>query len=325
MRPDVSVIVPCWNCADTVERTLESLCGQTLENLEIIVINDGSTDNTMDVIASCTSRHPERVFHVYEKENEGISAARSFGVARVSGKYFGFLDSDDYCEPEMFEDLFRKAEEEDLQVTVSHFYWQNSQGMRMEKEGPYGTGPDMMVSLFAVLWNKLYQTDFIHSLDIEFPYGDRYEDACWLYCMTPYVERIGFVDNAYVHYVQKEGSITHNNNEQVKNMIDVFRIIMRYYREHGFFDQYKDALEYIHIRFFLGNSFLRSARIEDPGDRRDTILMGWNLLNEEFPQWRKNPYLRSMPGMKNKYFRMVYGWNLMIFAWIFRNFKKENL
>ena len=325
MRPDVSVIVPCWNCADTVERTLESLCAQTLENLEIIVINDGSTDNTMEIIRSFVSRHPERLFHVYEKENEGIAAARSFGVARVTGKYFGFLDSDDFCDPEMFSDLFMKAEEEQLQVAVSHFWWHSSQGETMEREGPYSTGPDMMVSLFAVLWNKIYLTDFIHGLDIDFPYGDRYEDACWLYCLCAHTDRVGFVDRPFVHYVQKEGSITHNNNDQVKNMIDVFRIIVRYYREHGIYDQYKDALEYIHVRFFLGNSFLRSARIEDPEDRRQTIMMGWNLLNEEFPGWRRNSYLRTMPGLKNKYFRLVRGWNLMFFAWVFRTFKKENL
>lgn len=325
MRPAVSVIVPCWNCADTVERTLDSLCAQTLEDLEIVVINDGSTDTTGAVLSAYADAHPERMIRIYEKENEGIAAARTFGVSKVTGRWFGFLDSDDYCDEGMFRDLYDLAEREQLQVAVSHFLWHNSQGERLEKEGPYPCGPDMMVSLFAVLWNKLYNTDFIRSLDIEFPYGDRYEDACWLYCLCAHVTRVGFLDQAYVHYVQKEGSITHNNNDQVKNMIDVFRIIVRYYKDHGFYDEYKEALEYIHIRFFLGNSFLRSARIKDAEDRRNTIMMGWNLLNETFPQWRKNHYLRTLPGMKNRYFRMVRGWNLMAFAWIFRNFKKDNL
>ncbi len=325
MRPAVSVIVPCWNCADTVERTLDSLCAQTLEDLEIIVIDDGSADGTGQILADYRDAHPERNIVLYTKENEGIAAARSFGVSKVNGTYFGFLDSDDYCDAEMFADLYELVCREDLDVAVSDFWWHNSRGETLQKDGPYAVGEEMMISLFAVLWNKLYRTDFIRSLDIDFPYGDRYEDACWLYCLCPYVKRVGFTGKPYVHYVQKEGSITHNNNDQVKNMIDVFQIIVKYYRDHGLYDMYRDALEYIHIRFFLGNSFLRSARIEDRDDRRETIMLGWNLLNEEFPEWRNNRYLRTLPGMKNRYYRTVSGWNLMIYAWLFRHLKRDNL
>lgn len=91
------------------------------------------------------------------------------------------------------------------------------------------------------------------------------------------------------------------------------------------YETYKDALEYIHIKFFLGNSFLRSAQIKDRKDRNQTIKMGWDLLNKEFPNWHQNPYLNSLGGLKNKYFKTVYGWNLMLYAWIFRHFKKNNL
>ena len=325
MRPLVSVIVPCYNCAGTVERTLDSLAAQTLKNIELIVINDGSTDNTLDVLNAYKEVHPELLMNLYTKENEGIAEARNFGLRKVTGEYFGFLDSDDYNEPEMFQEMYQKAKEEDLELVVSDFWWENSKGRILQKEGPYKTGPDMMVNLFAVLWNKLYKTDFIRALDIEFPYGDRYEDACFLYCLTSQLTSIGFMDKAYVHYVQNETSITHSNNEQVKNMIDVFQIILRYYRDHAKYNEYRDALEYIHVKFFLGNSFLRSARIPDKNDRRNTIMMGWNLLNREFPQWHKNRYLKEMGGMKNRYFRTVRGWNIMLYAWLFRNFKKDNL
>ena len=182
-----------------------------------------------------------------------------------------------------------------------------------------------MVQLFAVLWNKLYRTSFIRSLDISFPKGDRSEDACFLYCLTCRLSKIGFVDQPYVHYVQQEKSITHTNNDQVKNMIEVFQIIQKYYRDHGFYEEYRDALEYIHIKFFLGNSFLRSSKIEDKKDRERTIRMGWDLLNTSFPDWHHNPYLKSLGGMKNRYFSMVNEHNLMFFAWLFRNFKKDNL
>lgn len=325
MRPFVSVIVPCFNAEKTIQRTLESLANQTLKNLEIIVINDGSTDQTETIIHQFQEDHPDVLINLYSKENEGIAEARNFGLRKATGEYIGFLDSDDYTEPNMFEVLYEKAKEEDYDMVVSHFYWENSKGTVIQKEGPYELGPDMMVNLFAVLWNKIYRTDLLRYLDIQFPYGDRYEDACFLYCLTSQLQSIAFVDEPFVHYVQNETSITHTNNDQVKNMIDVFQIILNYYKEHYRYDEYKDALEYIHIKFFLGNSFLRSARIQDKQDRTQTILMGWDLLNDTFPNWRKNPYLKSMGGMKHRYFSMVHRWNLFLFAWVFRHFKKENL
>lgn len=321
----VSVIVPCYNCADTVTATLDSLYNQTLKDLEIIAINDGSTDHTLVVLNHYNETHPDFNLQVFTKENEGVAEARNFGLAKVTSPYFGFLDSDDTAEPEMFSDLYELAERDHLQVAVSDFLWVNAKGERYQKEGPYGIHQDMMVNLFAVLWNKLYRTDFIRSLDISFPKGDRYEDNCFLYCLVMHVEKIGFTNKAYVRYMQHDMSITHNNNDQVKNMVHVFEIILQYYKKHGKYKEYHDALEYITIKAFLGNSFLRSARIEDKEDRRNTIFLGLNLLSKEFPYWHKNPYLKSMPGMKHKVWRMMNRYNIMFFAWVFRNFKKDNL
>ena len=324
-RPKVSVIVPCYNCEDTVERTLDSLAAQTLKDLELVVINDGSTDQTLAVLEHWKQAHPDIHMELYTKENEGIAEARNFGVSKVTGDYFGFLDSDDYTVPEMFEEMYDLAVKDDLELVISDFYWKNSNGESLQKEGPYEAGPDMMVNLFAVLWDKLYKTEFIRSLDIVFPKGDRYEDACYLYCLCCRLHNIGFTNKGYVRYIQQEGSITHTNNDQVKNMIHVFQTILKYYKDHGYYEEYKDALEYIHIKFFLGNSFLRSAKIKDKEDRRNTIRMGWDLLNKEFPDWHQNPYLKSMGGMKNKYFSMVYDWNIGFFAWLFHILQKENL
>ena len=176
----------------------------------------------------------------------------------------------------------------------------------------------MLIHLFAVLWNKIYDTEFVRSTNIRFPSGNRYEDAYFLYCLAPNIERLAFVDEAFVHYVQHENSITHNNNEEVKNMITIFDNILNYYAHTNRYDEYHDELEYLHIKFFLGNSFLRSARIDDKQDRDYTIQLGWNMLNDEFPDWHHNHYLKELPGLKNLYFRMVYDWNVMLFAYLFR-------
>ena len=312
----LSVIVPCYNGEKFIGRCLESLVNQTLKDMEIIVINDGSTDNSQDIIDSYANKYHN--IKAYKIPNSGIADARNFGVSKVETPYFGFLDCDDYTDVTMFEKMYNKAIETNAQVVVSNFYWVKGKKKKLEKEGPYNTGKDMLIHLFAVLWNKIYDTAFVRSTNIRFPSGNRYEDAYFLYCLAPNIERLAFVDEAFVHYVQHDNSITHNNNEEVKNMITIFDNILNYYAHTNRYDEYHDELEYLHIKFFLGNSFLRSARIDDKQDRDYTIQLGWNMLNDEFPDWHHNHYLKELPGLKNLYFRMVYDWNVMLFAYLFR-------
>lgn len=323
MRPTVSIIVPVYNVEKYLEKCLDCLVNQTLLNMEILVINDSSPDNSQEIIDRYVAKYPQ--VKSFIKPNGGIADVRNYGLEKVMGEYFGFLDSDDYTTLDMFEKMYDKAIQEDADVVVSNFKWVSQHDEKIQLEGPYKQGKEMMVKLFATLWNKIYKTDFVRSLDLEFPTGNRYEDACFLYCLTPHINKLAFIDEAFVSYVQHGASITHTNNVQVKNMITVFKIIVDYFKTNNLYEEYYDELEYLHVKFFLGNSFLRSSRIKDRSDRKDTILLGWNLLNQEFPNWSKNHYLNDLGGMKNKYFKMVRSWNIMIFAWIFRNFKSDNI
>ena len=320
MKPILSVIVPVYNVEKYLPQCLDSLVNQTLENMEIIVINDGTKDNSQQIIDDYAARYPQ--IRPFKKTNGGIADTRNFGLAQVQGEYFGFLDSDDYTELDMFEKMVAAAKKENADVVISNFNWVYGEEKRLEKEGPYAPGKDMLIHLFATLWNKIYRTDFVRKTGLQFPRGYRYEDACFLYCLTPHITKLAFVDEAFVSYVQLGNSITHTNNHEVKDMIHVFEIISDYFKSQGWEKEYHDELEYLHIKFFLGNSFLRSTKISDKQDRRATIQMGWDRLNECFPKWKKNPYLKSLGGMKNRYFKTVSNWNIMLYSELFHRFKK---
>lgn len=320
----VSVIVPCFNSEKYISKALDSLLSQTLDDMEIIVINDGSSDNSKEIIDEYYKKYPNKI-RVYHQENKGIASVRNYGLSLVNGEYFGFLDSDDYTKSDMYFKMYAKAKETDADMVVSNFMWVSDKKERLEKEGPYIAGKDMMVKLFATLWNKIYKTSLIKESGLKFPDGNRYEDACFLYCLSSILKKVEFIDEAFVSYVQVSTSITHTNNQQVKNMITVFNIIYDYYKNNNLFDEYKDELEYIHIKFFLGNSFLRSSLIKDKDDRYNTIMMGFNLLNEKFPNWYKNKYLNEFGGIKHKYFKIVRKWNIMVFSWLYRQLNKMML
>ncbi|MFV0380340.1 MAG: glycosyltransferase [Anaerorhabdus sp.] len=316
---DFSVIVPAYNSENFIERCLNSLVNQTLKDIEIIVINDGSTDSTQKIIDRFKVKHSN--IRAYQTENQGIASTRNFGLSKVKTKYFGFLDSDDVAKKTMFEEMYECAIKNDADVVVCNFDWVYSNKRRTQKEGPYQIEKDMLVNLFATLWNKIYKTETITNSKIQFPSGNRYEDAYFLYCLTPLIKKVEFIDESFVDYYQHDSSITHTNNNEVKNMIRVFELIVEFYKENNLYSKYKEELEYLHIRFFLGNSFLRSSQIKDIDDRKKTILLGWNLLNTSFPSWKKNTYLDNVKSMKNRYFKLVTEKNIMIFAKIFNLIK----
>ncbi len=121
--PSVSVIVPAYNCSQYLQKTIESILTQTFQNFEILIIDDGSTDNTREIISSIARRNPERIKTFYQ-ENKGVSSARNTGIKEAKGEYIAFLDADDLWIPEKLEKqlfLFKKNQEADFIYTDCYF------------------------------------------------------------------------------------------------------------------------------------------------------------------------------------------------------------
>ena len=313
----VSVIVPAYNVEKYIGKCLDSLVNQTLEKMEIIVVNDASTDGTQAIIDTYVNKYPELI-SAFTKPNGGIADVRNYALTKVSGEYFGFLDSDDYAEKEMFEKLYLKAKQEDLDVVSSNFFWQYPNKAIVGHDGPYTEKKDMMVKSMATLWSKIYKTEFVRELNIIFPTGYRYEDVYFLYCLAPYTNRVGHVPEPFVHYIQREGSITHANDNRVRDMIHVFGEIELFYKNEALYEQYKNELEYLYARFFLGNSLLRTLQIDDKQFRNNLIEETWNLLNKLFPDWKKNYYIQNERGVKRLYYKFINGSFLKLISPILR-------
>ena len=107
----VSVIVPVYNVAGYLEKCLETLVNQTLQEIEIIIVNDGSTDSSVDIIRKFAENYPKKIIAL-DKKNGGLSDARNYGMSYAKGKYIGYIDSDDFIDLDMMELLYNKAEEE---------------------------------------------------------------------------------------------------------------------------------------------------------------------------------------------------------------------
>lgn len=117
--PRVSVIIPVYNASETLNQCIDSVIAQTIENIEIIIINDGSTDNSAELITPYLS--DERIVY-YEKKNEGLAAARQDGIERARGEFIGFVDSDDWIEPDMYEKMYQAAVTADADVVFCNVF-----------------------------------------------------------------------------------------------------------------------------------------------------------------------------------------------------------
>lgn len=315
MKPLISVIVPVYNVEKYLAACLDSLISQTFKETIILCINDGSTDHSGQILEKYQNEYPQKII-VYTNKNSGIAATRNFGLAKVETEYFAFLDSDDTAEPKMLELMYDKAISSDADLVMSDFYWSLPNSEFIKKDGPYQNHKELLTGMFATLWNKLYKTSFVKSLSIQFPVGYRYEDASFLYKLIPHLRKWAYIEIPFVHYLQREGSITHNHNERVKDMVYVFKDLLKYYRDHYFFDQYKNELEFLFVRFFLGNSFIRTCQIQNKKDRNLTLKLSYEILFSSFPNWKSNTYIK-INSSRNIYYKSINKITYKLYAFLF--------
>lgn len=300
--PKVSVIVPVYNVEKYLDRCLDSLVNQTLQEIEIIVINDSTPDQSQIIIDKYMNLYSNKVFS-YIKPNGGLSDARNYGMSKMKGDYFGFVDGDDYVEYSMFEKLYERATQEEADVTTCDFYWTYPNRLQRATDGPYTNERELLTKMMPTVWNKLYKKSWFDSLDIEFPVGLRYEDSSFSIRLAPFIKKLAYVNEPLVYYVQRQDSITYTQNSKVGDMLTVFNDIFEFYQKHNLYDQYQSELEYLTLKYFLGSSFLRAAQIQDKNTRKAILKEGWDLLNKRFPMWRKNQYLLSQKDKKHLYYR----------------------
>lgn len=313
--PKVSVIVPVYNTEKYLEKCLDSLVNQTLSDIEIIVVNDGSTDGSQKIIDSFQEKYKEKVIS-FIKTNGGLSDARNYGMKFAKGDYVGFIDSDDYVDITMYEEMYSKATEENSDYVECDFYWVYHNKKRLDTREAYNGKKEMLVNARVVAWNKLIKRELLDKTKIEFPVGYRYEDVEFFYKLLPHLDRVSFVEKPFIYYIQRENSISNSQNERTKEIFDVLNHVIEYYKTQGIYEEYVAELEYIYARFLLCSSLLRMVKIRDKDIRKNLLKQTWTNLNKKFPNWKQNKILKKEQGIKNWYMKSVNKVTFPIYCWL---------
>lgn len=247
----LSVIVPVYNVEPYLQRCLESICAQTYQALEIICINDGSTDNSGKILDDF-SEHDSRIKIIHQK-NQGISAARNAGLKAASGKWLTWVDSDDYLEPDAYTQAMQYIEGHDLVCFDALRVDASGKPIRsMHEQIAYNQTITDKSKLFQInviaFWNKLWKKSLIDQANLSCPVGVVYEDTAFYYKFITIAKSAIFIPFHGYNYVLREGSIMAEANSKASKVNDYIRIsedVYNFYLEHNLLDEHKDTMLWI--------------------------------------------------------------------------------
>ena len=229
----ISIIVPVYNVEQYLEKCVDSIINQKYKNLEIILVDDGATDSSgklCDELAKIDNR-----IKVYHKENGGLSDARNYGVERATGDYIGFVDSDDYIDSEMYEELYEAIKKENVDVVecnlkiiypdrVELFTEQKYYNVYTKQE--YLEEYLKIEKIFGSACVRLIKSDIAKKL--KFPVGKLYEDTYYAYDLIEKVDRYVIMNNPYYNYLMRENSIT--NAKFNPRILDLIEIVEKFHK-----------------------------------------------------------------------------------------------
>lgn len=285
----VSVIVPVYNVENYIEKCLDSLAKQTLKEIEILIINDGSPDNSQKIIDKYVKKYKN--MKSFTKENGGLSDARNYGIERASGEYIAFVDSDDYVTHDMYEKMYVKAKSGDFDMVVcdlNYIYPDKIIPAYSNIKNDTTDIKNTMLNIYPAAWNKIFKKELFGE-KIKFKKDVWFEDVEFIYRLLPSIKNIGVVHEHFNQYVQREGSITNTINRKVYHYIDNWNGIIKYYIDNNMYNDYRDELEYCYVRYIFA-TFIKSASKYPYTDYIEAVEEAIKNVKEKFPNYRKNKY-----------------------------------
>lgn len=286
----VSVVVPVYNIEDCIDKCLNSLVNQDFDDYEIVVVNDGSTDNSQSVVDEYVKKYPSKV-KAYKKKNGGLSDARNYGLSKSCGEYISFVDGDDYVSDKMLNVMYTKALE-GYDIVVCNFskVWEDNKEQFFYN--PVISDYREFMIGFPMAWNKLYKKSLFDN-EFKFKKGILYEDLEFIPSLVLKTHKIGFVEDSLYFYFQRDSSIM-NKSEYDDKFLDIFKVLGSLegrFIKHKAYDDYKDEFEYLNTEHLLYSASLRFILFGDKG--KELINKSINIIKSKYPNFIQNKYFKK--------------------------------
>ncbi len=296
----VSIIVPVYNVEDYIEKCLDSLINQTLDNYEVIVVNDGSPDNSQRIIDDYVLKFPS-IVKSFVKENGGLSDARNFGVNHATGEYIGFVDSDDFVREDMFELMYNKGISEKSDVVVCDYYSLEHSGIKEKRiikniddfNNSIESVPSLLFECKSYACTKIYRREWFIKNNFVFPVGQWYEDSAIIYNILFLANKVSCVNEClYFYRTDRVDSITNTVNKKIYDIFKSAKSILDFYRSRTNDSNILEVVE----RLCQVHIFIRLRALVRGNDKMETLNFYNTMMNffdENIPNWKENKYYKS--------------------------------
>lgn len=292
----VSIIVPVYNTEKYLRRCLDSLVNQTLKDIEIIIIDDKSPDNSILIIKEYENKY-DNIKVIHNKTNKGIGYNRNLGIKKASGKYIMFIDSDDYVDITLCEKLYNKAINEKLDLVLCNYHkmLEKEDGMLGEikadfvisdfKNTSFSKSPNLLLEVNLAPWNKLYKKELLN--DNLFPIDLKYEDAIVVVKSLIKANKIGIVNEKLNYYLVRNKSETTVMDKRVFDILKITEMIVDEFKKTSYYEDIKIYVE----SWCTRNLFRYTIQQKKQKDKKlayKFIDEVYSFLNLEFPNWKSN-------------------------------------
>lgn len=285
----ITAIVPIYNSEKYLETCLNSLLNQTLKEIEVILINDGSIDKSQKIIDKYVSNYP-LIFKSFSQNNLGQASARNLGLKHATGEFISFVDSDDYLELNAYEKAYNYSVSNELDIVCFNFFEEKNNVKKISsyyKLNDYSNDIKYILNETSPV-NKIIRRSLIEKNNICFTENYIYEDLELIPKLVLYTNRIGFLDDCLYNYVLHENSTM--RQEKYNSKLDSIYFVVNSLKKSFENTKYTKELEYIFIEHLLHGAVLRYLKY--PEGKKDIEKIS-DIMKKDFPKWSKNIYYKK--------------------------------
>ncbi len=334
---EISVIVPVYNVENYLKQCIDSIINQTFKDIEIICVNDGSTDSSRAILEEYKQK--DQRIKIIDKENGGLSSARNVGLKEASGKFISFIDSDDWVDITMLEKLYKNITDlnSDISICAVHQYDETTKETK-DNDKYFNLGyfdetfdnrafsyldtKPFIMDVCVMAWNKLYRKSLIDECNARFPDGLIWEDGPFFFSIFFKTQRVSIIrDFLYYYRINRTGSIIQKGGIQFLDIIDVVNLMLKSLKQTPIFEDVKNEFfrrkaddiiyRYELIGLKLKNKFSKKFK-------KDSLLLDENifdfaLINEKYPITYK-----SICAIKHKTSILSFYWRKFVIRFMYK-------